>query len=649
MFFDLGAFFFLFILSIVVGKPFVPRALEVSGARKILVASITGIVVLCLMASWIVALGQTLRLLWLVIAGLATFSIVSFARTLASSRHLDVRLGFNLYLYPFLAMLISSLHNPTLFKDFLSFRNGPDLVGWVSGVQFFSQDKTIEQFKEQVTTNLNAVDFMSTLKLPGDINQSFLYKLPSFTDQVNAEFLIGAHRTGLPAFLGSVSNLIGERFTFHLIVGMQALICVLVFGLTLEFLRKKGLSTPNSVFLSSIGALNLGLLSVLLEGGMGQILLLPLLVYFLTVLFDEDSKPNEILFVILLSVVLSLSTYADFLYFFIPISSLALLTFHKHKLNLLKSFGRLLSVYIMSFLIAWPILTSLPRLAWERFFGHEGGWNMGRFPFLGDVFGFMNWLPSDSIAIFKKQTFPLSISFLLSAYILFLIARRMTPIYQITALAYGLGYVLLVILVYSKADVNNYPLFKAGAYFAVFVPFLMVGLHIYRVKSLVQVRGKTSQISSVESRLFPQDEVFTERKMRTKNYSLSSLVIFLSSAILVSSTNWTVGWFENRQQTISRQSSQLLVPILEKYDIVASGFIGAGNAKLVLLGDVRYVSPSRGFNSSVLRSSPKRDLAFFLESSICMSAKSCKIKYEGEPMNLSLLEKLDEFDVYVEK
>jgi hypothetical protein len=601
------------------------------------------------MASWIVALGQTLRLLWLVIAGLATFSIVSFARTLASSRHLDVRLGFNLYLYPFLAMLISSLHNPTLFKDFLSFRNGPDLVGWVSGVQFFSQDKTIEQFKEQVTTNLNAVDFMSTLKLPGDINQSFLYKLPSFTDQVNAEFLIGAHRTGLPAFLGSVSNLIGERFTFHLIVGMQALICVLVFGLTLEFLRKKGLSTPNSVFLSSIGALNLGLLSVLLEGGMGQILLLPLLVYFLTVLFDEDSKPNEILFVILLSVVLSLSTYADFLYFFIPISSLALLTFHKHKLNLLKSFGRLLSVYIMSFLIAWPILTSLPRLAWERFFGHEGGWNMGRFPFLGDVFGFMNWLPSDSIAIFKKQTFPLSISFLLSAYILFLIARRMTPIYQITALAYGLGYVLLVILVYSKADVNNYPLFKAGAYFAVFVPFLMVGLHIYRVKSLVQVRGKTSQISSVESRLFPQDEVFTERKMRTKNYSLSSLVIFLSSAILVSSTNWTVGWFENRQQTISRQSSQLLVPILEKYDIVASGFIGAGNAKLVLLGDVRYVSPSRGFNSSVLRSSPKRDLAFFLESSICMSAKSCKIKYEGEPMNLSLLEKLDEFDVYVEK
>jgi hypothetical protein len=430
---------------------------------------------------------------------------------------------------------------------------------------------------------------------------------------------------------------------------MQALICALVFGLILEFLRKKGLSTPNSVFLSSIGVLNIGLLSVLLEGGMGQVLMLPFLVYFLTVLFDEDSKPNEILFVVLLSGVLSLSTYVDFLYFFIPISGLALLTFHKHKLNLFKSFGKLLSVYVASFLIAWPILTSLPRLFWERFFGHEGGWNMGRFPFLGDVFGFMNWLPADSVTIFKNQTFPLSISFLLSVYILFLIARRMIPIYQITALTYGVAYISLVVMVYSKADVNNYPLFKAGAYFAVFVPFLMVGLHVYRVKSLIQVRGKSSNKSSVKSFLIAQEADFTEIKMRTKNYPLSPTIIFLSIAILVSSTNWTVGWFENRQQSLSRQSSQLLEPILKKYDIVASGFIGAGNAKLILLGDVRYLSPSRGFNSSVLRSSPKRDLAFFLESSICKSVKLCQIKYDGKPMNLSLLEKLNELDVYLEK
>jgi hypothetical protein len=202
-----------------------------------------------------------------------------------------------------------------------------------------------------------------------------------------------------------------------------------------------------------------------------------------------------------------------------------------------------------------------------------------------------------------------------------------------------------MILVYSKDDFNNYPLFKAGSYFAVFVPFLMLGFHQNRKSEAAAARSKTQH---VQSKMQDKNRKAT-RHGKVRFQALPSFVIFLSCSVLISSTNWTFGWFENRQQSIQLESSQILQPIINKYDIIASGFTGAGTAKLALLGDTRYVSATRGFNSSVLRSTPPRELAYFLTRSICESSQDCLITYLNSQRDLVFLTSVDEFDIYLER
>ena len=651
MLLDFFAFLLLFAITLIVGLPLIPEKLGLSGARKVFVANLVGISILCALGSWIVALDVSIKYLYVVIAGFTILSIYkarNFKAHLSTLNLHDSRNRLLAVVYIPVVMLISSMHNPSLFQSFLSFRNGPDLVGWTSGVKFFSNDRKLDDLKSQIVSELDAPDFLSTLKLPADLNEAFLYKLPSFTDQVNAEFLLGAHRTGLPAFLGAIDHAFGGNFTFHLVVGMQALICVLIFGITLEFLRFKGLGIPSSILLSATGTLNLGVLSVLLEGGMGQVLMLPYLALFLTILFRSETASLEVFFVIFLATLVSLSTYLDFLFFFAPLSLLILVKAWKLKSNFSFNSVMFISAYLASGIISWPILTSLQRLFLDRFFGHPGGWNMGRLPFLADIFGFLNWLPSDSITVFKNQLTVLAISLLFSLILIYLFVTKLEPAYRLASFTFVLGYSLIVLLVYSKNEVNNYPLFKAAAYFAIFVPFMLFGFHQKQNRTSFRAKNE-NKIHSVEDRLRPNQEKSLTRKKNPKSIvPLPWFVVLLSSTILLSSVNWTAGWFENRQQSLRLDGVRILQPILKEYDVLASGFAGAGTAKLVLLGDIRYVSVSRGFNSTVLRSTPKRKFAFFLDKSLCNSTKSCLVNFQGSELNLTLLADIGEFDVYSE-
>ncbi len=651
MLLDFLAFLLLFTITFFVGLPLIPEKLGVSGARKIFVANLLGISILCVLGSWIVALDLSIKYLYVVITGFVILSMYRIRNFKALLRLLGLHDSRNRLLtvaYFPVFILISAMHNPSLTQSFLSFRNGPDLVGWTSGVKFFSNDRKLDDLKSQIVAELGAPDFLSTLKLPGDLNETFLYKLPSFTDQVNAEFLLGAHRTGLPAFLGAIDHALGSNFTFHLVVGMQALICVLIFGITLEFLRSKGLGIAGSILLSATGTFNLGVLSVLLEGGMGQALMLPYLALFLTVLLRSETTSFELFSVIFLVTLVSLSTYLDFLFFFAPLSLLILVKVWKLKSNYFFSSLVLFSAYLTGGMISWPILTSLQRLFLDRFFGHPGGWNMGRLPLLADIFGFLNWLPSDSITIFKNQQLVLTISSLFSLILVYLFVKKLEPPYRIVSFTFVLAYSLITLLVYSKTEVNNYPLFKAAAYFAIFVPFMLFGFYQKQNETSFRTKGR-DKIYAAENRLHPnQNKLLTREKNRKSTALLPSFVVLLSCTILLSSTTWTAGWFENRQQSLKLESVRILQPILQEYDIFASGFVGAGSAKLVLLGDIRYVLFSRGFNSTVLRSTPKRKLAFFLDKSLCKSTKNCLVNYYGSQLNLILLADIDEFDVYSE-
>ncbi len=628
-----------------VGLPLVPKFIDLTGFARLLLACLTSLTLLVCLSSWIAAFNLSIKVLWFAILAFALYAVAK-ASTIKNDygdlSALKKSLKRTIPCGGLVGLFVAYLQNPSIFGQFLSFRNGPDLVGWTKAVQFFCSDSKLIDLENRIVSNLGASRFTDTLVLPGALNESFLYRLPSFSDQITAEFLLGAHRTGLPAFLGSVCNAIPNESAIRIVAAFQCAIIMLIFWILYEYFLRKNLSHLHSVFFALAGSLNFAILSVMLEGGLGQILLLPYLAFLFFLIFNKENKIYEFGFIVFLTLTLSFSSYLDFAYFFGIMSLFCLILF---KVKQAITLGRLLSVYGIASSLAltasWPILTSLPRLFWERFFGHPGGWNMGRFPTLTDLLGLSIWLPSDSVSVFSNQFILVLILSLVSTYLIVSAFANSPREILFIFIGYLLGYFAILFLVYSKSPSNNYSLFKFGAYFGLFAPFFFFELR--------KVKLKVSNMHSSRVRfigMFKQELAVKETKAVKNKQKVSSLANSLVVVSLLSSTIWSFGWTSNRQFSISETTSSKLQPYIAKFDVVASGFTGAGYAKLALLGDVHYLTRTRGFDVPVNVSFPAREKIYLLHPDLCNSAPQCLTTKDGADFQINLLSSFKEFDVY---
>lgn len=517
---------------------------------------------------------------------------------------------------------IAFLINPNPIDPALSFRNGPDLVGWTLSADYFCTENSLEPLRSRILLATGAQNFEQTMSFPAGTNDKFLYKIPSFTNQIQAEFLLGAHRIGLPSLIGSNCRVLGLDNLSHLIAAYQIALFLILFIIGRQFSDRTFKSGALSQLLPLILVFNCCLLATTFEGGLGQLFSIGF-ISFLLLAYSLQKEPKAILIPGVTSVSFGLLTYFDGAVFaFLILLYLHLVLAKKYKFGFwltMKAFSKIISTVI---LLSFPALLFTKQLFLERFSGQPSGWPMGRFALLADACGLLNWLPDDSVTILENSFYTLSLSFILSIYIIYFFLK-----YSINS-----ELLLLMLIIYSfticqvyflQEPFNNYLLFKMSAYFSCMFLFL------FQLK-------------------FPLDNhIKTESQNRISNLmQISTYGIVL--LILLGGMLWSAGWVKNRQYSLDVESIQLLAPKFKNFDIHAYGFEGAGYAKLALLGDLHYLNESRGYQVETNPSVPKRPVLYVIPTKIGKNSENFTFtNSKSEVFKLRLWKKNDVISLYL--
>lgn len=479
------------------------------------------------------------------------------------------------------------LLNSSLWSSQLRLRNGPDTIGILSSARYLCENTSLENLKNSVANQLGNPNFEKILKSPIDAQGNSIYKIASFTDQVNAEFLLGAKRLGLPALGATYCNTGGPEALFRF---SNSIILVSVFLITLlvySFMTNYKLNSKVNIIISLAASLNINLLASTLEGGIVQIFTIPFFIFFIFSLITKQYRNVLIGFFCLL--IISLTTYYDLLFFtglvfllYIALNYKEILT--KDQKSLYKSliYATLLATLLLPleiFRVVNEIIIRITSLAW-------GGWDQGRKPTPANFMGLINWLPSDGVINTPRSFAMVLFEWIVTAsLILAIISVKQKRTFFIQTLIFFYPALIVDIYLINPPPFNNYLALKVGAYLA---PFCALVFTLFFFQTTPDKEKKS---------------FFSITRIR-----IGFGILFLTLN-LVAVTNWVTDW--NRNSFVTRMD-QNLESILEEYDVKIEGFKGAGSIQFILQGNLHYGNRSRAFNVPTERT-PGRELVYLVK------------------------------------
>jgi len=488
-------------------------------------------------------------------------------------------------------VITAFLHNPTLTSTRMSFRVGPDLAGWTAATQYFCQNSSRLRLSESIAQQLGLQNISQAFRNPLQFPDTYIGRIPSFTDQVNGEFLIGANRVGLPKLLAGYCTLLPDWLN-NIMVGGIIWAAITISLLVIGILKIKEIS-PNIVMaVTFLSVFNVNTISVLMEGGYGQFISTPFLVSAVYFLQKQYFSPiSKVLIVVF--IVFSLNAYQDAIIIFTIFSLIYALLLQlskgiRSKINL--TIGRKFLIFsLLMILINAHQVIAFSRLVLERFksTGVLGGWDQGKIAFPVNLLGLFNWLPYS----FENHPWGFGVLLLtISLSIVFVALLIKTSIKKITLLSMSVfaGYLIITLLVYRKGlNTNNYQVWKLMAYATPII--------ILNISSEFSLRLRTG----------------------ARNYfqkGAAILLIFVS----LSTLTWMVDWMKYRSYSLET-SKEFSERVLDKYDVLIVGNWNGSSTSIILQGDVRYFLPSRGFGLPSLRSKPEREISYLIPKDQCIT------------------------------
>jgi hypothetical protein len=546
--------------------------------ERVIFSILVGIAQCILLATLFVKIGLPVDYLIITLILILILSISKIAKEIKIKAHLKLisiwKTSLTIPVLTYAYLLNSSLLTPQL-----RLRNGPDTVGILSSARYLCENTSLAKLKNSVVGQLGNENYEKILKSPIDTQGNSIYKIASFTDQVNAEFLLGAKRLGLPA-LGAVPCNIGGpealfRFSNSIILVSVFLITLLVYS----FLSNYRFPSYLKIIISLFASLNINLLASTLEGGIVQIVTIPFFLYFIFSLIIKQYRNAAFGFFLIL--LIALTTYYDLLFFVGIILVLYLVVNHKEivsKDRILFYKYLLYATLLATALLPNEMLRVVNEVVTRNSSLSWGGWDQGRKPTPANFMGLINWLPPDGVTNFSRSFGVVLLELIVSVVLILTLVRFKNKI-SFFVIVLGVLYVLLMVQIYilGNSPFNNYIALKVGAYLAPFSA-LAVGLMIFR-DSRKQLRFSKTKVPMFFGYLF----------------------LMLS---LFSSFNWVSDW--NRNSFVAR-IDQNLESIFEEYDIKIEGFKGAGSIQFIIQGNLHYGNPIRAFNITVDRT-PGRDL-----------------------------------------
>jgi len=613
----------LFFLAI--GIPVVRISLGTIDATKIFIAMLTGLALTIICGSWLAAM--SLDLVWL-FPVLAVGASIAYAFMFLKGLKIGgvgIRKEFgsikNFAIY--VTTIFASgatfifLQNDQLVRGRLAFQAGPDLASWVSSAKYLCGKQSISQLSNSIRSQLGVPNVLMAFRDSAKFPLTSIDKIPSFTEQANGEFLVGAHRYGIPAMQAGVCRVLGVNSLYHSSVALMAISGILVAILATLIMKNVPLRMDLKVVAIFLCAVNVNIVSVAMEGGFGQLIATTFLLFCVVTAMRAEWRARYFPMAVFLIIGFALSTYVDvlfaaavFLWVFYIVQSFQRTTSRK---AVPKWASRAAYGSAFGLIMGWPLWTSLPRLALAEVkgAGSLGGWDQGRIPFPTDFWGIFNWLPSDGLHNIPRGLGLGIVEVLISLLILYIGLRSRERIIRSYVMTGFFVYLILMLLVYrgGTAGANNYSIWKMSAYLSSFM--------ILAIASLGDIRFSRK----------PLDSDLGIVKNKKSRHKFASLLLILA---LLATVGWSVSWIGSRQFSFWPATSKEQA-FFNEYDVQMTGFPGANTTKFILQGDVHYVEPSRAIGVSTMRSVPPRPLAYVVPSSSCQSP-SC-IEAETGPIN----------------
>lgn len=564
---DLSISLVIVLLFFSLGSLFNRKSLIASSLDRNLFSILAGITLCIFLSTTFVKLGVSNNYL------IATFLLLLILSILINAKKLRTmaRLKLGSIWHSVLAipvLIYAYLLNSSLFTPQLSLRNGPDTVGILSSTRYLCENTSLEKLQSDVANQLGSGNIEKILKSPIDAQGNSIYKIASFTDQVNAEFLIGAKRLGLPALGAAYCNIGGTealfRFSNSIILASVLLITLLVYS----FLSNYSLPAHLKIIISLMASLNINLLAATLEGGIVQVFTIPFFLYFTFSLVLKQHRNTGFAFFFLL--IIALTTYYDLL-FFVGIIFLLYVAYsfkeiaNKERISLYRYlvYATLFAALLLPnemFRVLNEALTRNSSLTW-------GGWDQGRIPTPANFMGLINWLPPDGVTNFSRSYGVIFLEIIVNVFLILVLFRLKTKsLFFVIAL--GFLYVVLIaqIYIFGTSPFNNYVALKVAAYLAPFSA-LVLGFMIFRDSE------------------------------KHSGYLQSKILMFLGYLFLLlnltAAFNWVSDW--DRHSFVAR-IDQNLESVFQEYDIKIEGFKGAGSIQFILQGNLHYGNPIRAFD-----------------------------------------------------
>lgn len=515
-------------------------------------------------------------------------------------------------------VLMMLLQKKPLESSF-AFRVGPDFFGWSDAALSICKGQTLSNLSSTVTRQLHGTPLMDSFVNNGAPGKTSIDQISSFTDQAASEFLIGAHRTGIPMFSGSICQSFGEALFPSLFVALLLWAMLMTTLIIFHSLRLLGSNSAWSQFFAVIGALNVGLISVICEGGYGQFITLPVFILSCVLLFIKQWNPKTFTYVFVLLLVTAASSYLDVLYMAIPVIGLTILLGAKQGryVGLLGSF-RNWRLLVCALLVSTPMLFNLPRLIIGMLGNpRAGGWDQGHIYSLANIFGVTQELPRGHYIISQLGPYAVTFELIMSA-VLAILFFRLNIWKNPLLLTFIVGYAYLSYSVYVGVQApNNYRLWKYSAYLGVFLPIALAALMGTNVSRSVSKRWSAKKVAV-------------------------GIVLLISAT---SSITWIEDWSLSRNFTLTGEAARVAANLESKYDLaIADGLYGA---MFSLYGDLHYVSSDRG-GGPVFRST-NRKLVVLVRHGTEVSVASLN-SMTGTWANFTaeeLINRNDTFDAYL--
>lgn len=350
----------------------------------------------------------------------------------------------------------------------LRLRVGPDAIGWLSSAQWLASGGTLSSLQERVRGYGSQFVHPDAFLASSRGTLSSIIAIPDYALQVKSEFLLGAHRTALPAALSWGLRL--EHNPSHIPVVWYAMFFVaaaLTTGLLMGLLRHNRVALAPAVIIAVLAIVTPPVLAPAFEGGGGQLIMLPLYTAMVVALLMRSAALGGGAF--FAAAMAAPATTLDPLLLGLPVLFLVLVAIGFKAPR--SEYRRVLRAVVMGGVSGAALnVLEFPQVIASvsyRLGDYDiAGWPVPFSPLPGDLIGWVAWLPDRGLgAMVTRPALGIVLNSILCV-VLFVAFKRYATVGRFGELAYLSGVLLILLLGWLVVPSgNNYVLWKLGLTF----------------------------------------------------------------------------------------------------------------------------------------------------------------------------------------